>query len=146
VGSGGRIAIYYTTLTNFTINSTYVQAFTGDSTMTGNKLYYGGAGTVFHKSTSDTNGHLIYNSGGRSSRVDSLMLPDDHLDLTLDSLTIESNAKRYHLSTSPTITVENVTIQTSGVCKIEDNSGEADFGSWFVPTSFTTGTCSEVAY
>lgn len=56
-GGGGRIAIYYGSLGGtFALNSTFVQAYGG--TQPANANYYGGSGTIYAKSTSQTQGDL----------------------------------------------------------------------------------------
>lgn len=56
-GGGGRIALYYGSLGGvFALNSTFIQAYGG--TQPANANYYGGSGTIYAKSTSQTQGDL----------------------------------------------------------------------------------------
>ena len=55
-GGGGRVAIYSTTMTNWTISSTTVQAWGGDAPASAAD---GGGGTIYYKSAAGTKGNLL---------------------------------------------------------------------------------------
>lgn len=143
VGSGGRVAIYYDSLSSFVISSTTVQAFSGVSTATAQWLFEGAAGTVFYQATTDVNGHLIYHNNNRIPTYESLMLPADHAALTLDTMSIDGYAKITQNSDSPIITVGIATVQSGSTCKVQDNA-DTGYGAWFnVTTVNGTGSITE---
>ncbi len=72
-GAGGRIAIYYNTISNFNlIDGLTVEMFGGEGTY---GRYIGGSGTLFYKGAADNDGHLaiIGNTGYYNTTTTSYM-------------------------------------------------------------------------
>ncbi|CAN0516815.1 unnamed protein product, partial [Laminaria digitata] len=86
-GGGGRIALHFGSLSGWAINSGTVHSY-GGAAATGTP-YYGGPGTILHRSLSQTQGHLLVHapSNYRSRFSDTIIVPSgfDHITLVGDT-------------------------------------------------------------
>ena len=128
-GGGGRIAVYYTT-----DNSSITYQAYGD----GPSGRYGGAGTIYKKSSTQSYGDLIIDNNDQDyedgSYIGKTILDDQNF--TFDTLTIQNDG---HLDISSTTNITYSTFNWSDAGNITDNGGTlspfSDGGSLTIATT-----------
>ncbi|QQS58667.1 hypothetical protein IPN35_03630 [Candidatus Peregrinibacteria bacterium] len=108
-GGGGRIAVLYATRT-----------FTGTITAIGGEGYSGqdgGAGTIYTKANSQTNGDLILDNAGRNGASTTTGTSD-----TFENITIQNYAK-YIIANTHTITLLASSLTTTSNASLTINAG-----------------------
>jgi|GEM_PF-6157521 hypothetical protein len=143
-GGGGRIAIYYDTLSGtMAFDMTHIRADGGQGD-TGTNL--GGAGTIYGKQSSQTYGNLyIASPWGTNSFYLETPFPQDAAR-TYASITIVG-AKVKMLATSPTVTSAATTLMGNGGLSADlqvPTNGAAGYGSWFVPGTLSLQNSSTI--
>ena len=122
-GGGGRIAVHYTT-----DNSTLSYAAYGGSGKAGiDTSQNGGAGTVFTKSTAQTNGDLLIDNNNSDTYYKDLLRgytpltpSGTPLSITFDTVTLQNDGA-LNLNSDTTLSYTTLDWSTSG--KIVDNGG-----------------------
>ncbi len=95
-GGGGRAAIYYTTDSSTLISGNKITAEGGTG------ANQGGAGTVFIKSTTDTNGSLIVSGNNLANQANTTQVTSTNL--TFDNVTLKNGAN-YVIPSGDTLTI-----------------------------------------
>jgi len=120
-GAGGRIAIYYTTKT-FNGNITAYGGWGGQ---------YGGAGTIYLKSSTQTYGDLIIDNNGNSGKYTYTLG-----NYTFDNLTIQ-NEGGLHIQAGESITALNSDFDLAGALYNEGTFSASNASSLTVNGTFT---------
>lgn len=109
-GGGGRVAVYYTTDSSTLISGNRITAYGGaDSYNTGET--YGGAGTIYAKAASATNGDLIVDNNNAVRTYNTTQASS--VSLNVDNMTIR-NGGRYIVPTGDALTVASTGSLTGG--------------------------------
>ncbi|MFA5854032.1 MAG: hypothetical protein WC866_03015 [Patescibacteria group bacterium] len=103
-GGGGRIAIYYTT-----DSSTITKTSQGGAKANSGQV--GGAGTVYTKSTAQTNGSLVVDNGSQASTAFTTQIAAS--SLSFDAITIKNGA-HYSIPTGASLTLASGTTILGG--------------------------------
>lgn len=124
-GGGGRIAIYYGSLSGFTIDANRVRAYGGAGQLT----YHGGAGSIYSKNMTSGQAALLISGGTRTSNYARTKITLS-APLVLETLKIESSALVRQTNNVHALTTNTLEIQSSGGLEVPTN-GAAGYGAWF---------------
>jgi hypothetical protein len=134
-GGGGRIAMYYTSLSTSTWTTTLNGGSRGGANTVGSSGRFGGSGTLYKKSNTQTYGDLILNNSNVGVADDlvfgrTILNASSSATATFDSLTVASSASLFLGSDFPAATFTTASLTQNGHYDAKD-------GTTFNYSSFT---------